>query len=171
MTQTTRMCPVFFVAAALVSGATFTGCGGGSSNGPELAYVEGKVTMDGEPLNGAKIEFVPKGGEGSPAIGTTDENGHFVMRFSLSKEGATVGENVVRIRTAGLEEDEQGNERQVPETVPAKYNANAEENPEMNVTVPAEGKEFNFELSSEGEIVEPDEGGGGGRPTPAQLGC
>ncbi|QDV69103.1 hypothetical protein Poly24_28170 [Rosistilla carotiformis] len=71
------------------------GCGG--PGGPELAHVEGTVTVDGKPIDGASVTFEPAGGR--PSFGITDANGHYVLEFTATREGALLGEHVVRITT------------------------------------------------------------------------
>lgn len=124
---------------------------------PELGYVEGIVTMDDEPLPEAAVEFVPVDRSAPPSYGETQDNGFYVMEYTFNKEGAPVGENIVRISTVDLEEDERGNEVQSLETVPARYNVRAADNPEMHVTVEPGDNVFDFELTSDGEIIQPTE--------------
>jgi hypothetical protein len=47
------------------------GCGGGPTP------VEGVVLLDGRPLEGATINFVPDGGVGEPAVAVTTADGRF----------------------------------------------------------------------------------------------
>ena len=60
------------------------GCGGGFSP------VEGTVTLDGKPLVGASIQFVPQG-TGRDATGGTDSGGHFVMSTTEPRDGVVPG--------------------------------------------------------------------------------
>jgi hypothetical protein len=92
------------------------GCGGGASDTPELGQVSGTVTLDGQPLAGANLEFVPQEG-GRPSVGTTDEAGHYELRYSQDEPGAKVGTHTVSIRTFSYSAPD------VPEKLPAKYNA------------------------------------------------
>jgi hypothetical protein len=52
----------------------FAGCGG-SKTSP----VSGSVLLDGKPLAGATVQFVPQEGKGRDATGGTDASGHFTM--------------------------------------------------------------------------------------------
>ena len=97
------------------------GCGGGDS-GPELADVTGKVTLGGQPLANATVTFIPSGGDGTTASGTTGAEGDYELDYSLSKKGCQPGSYTVRITTAV--EDDDGNLSE--EKVPAKYNAETE---------------------------------------------
>ena len=67
------------------------GCGK-SSTSP----VEGVVSLDGKPLAGASIQFVPQG-TGRDATGETDQNGQFVMSTFSPRDGVMAGEYKVVI--------------------------------------------------------------------------
>jgi hypothetical protein len=71
-----------FVASAMM------GCG---NDGPELAEVTGVVTVDGKPVPGAVLTFVPTGG-GSPSYGGTDTLGKYRLMFTDTKYGAMIGD-------------------------------------------------------------------------------
>ena len=94
-----------------------TGC---FRRGPELAPVTGTVTLDGEPLAGAQVEFKPM--RGNPSYGTTDQLGRYELKYTKDKSGGVVGSHVVRITTQTTVIDESGNEVEVPQRVPEKYN-------------------------------------------------
>lgn len=131
---------------------------------PELAYVEGTVTMDGKPLEGALVTFNSVSG-GRPSYGRTDESGWYEVIYMDGVEGALPGDHVVWISTfrEGNGDSEDPEERKSrKEEVPAQYNINASDNPEMTRTVKAgEDNVINFELKSEGEIIELDDSQGG----------
>ncbi len=79
---------------ALVSGLIFSiGCGGG--DGPELGYVSGKVTLDGQPLAGATVTIQPD--KGAPAIGHVGKDGSYEMEFKVDKPGAPVGTSKILV--------------------------------------------------------------------------
>lgn len=90
------------------------GCGG-----EQFGHVSGKVTLDGEPLAGATVEFSPDGG--SPAYGVTNERGEYKLLFSADQQGATVGQHRVRIFSFN-----EGRPRE-PERVPVKYNRQSDQ--------------------------------------------
>jgi hypothetical protein len=94
------------------------GCGTGN----DLAKVVGKVTLNGQPLEDATVEFQPTASGGSPSSGVTDAKGRYELMYTFSRSGAMPGEHVVSIRTAGTYFDDQGNELERPERVPARYN-------------------------------------------------
>jgi len=123
------------------------GCGAG---GPDIARVEGTVTMDGKPLPRAFVVFIPSGGR--PAAAETDANGKYKLEFSGGRMGAIPGKNRVEINTARQPEyDEAG--KMIPgvkEMVPAKYNRLSTlefevENGKTNIA--------DFELESKGKVI------------------
>src|SRR5437868_6979200 len=65
---------------------TSAGCGG-----PNLSKVEGVVTLDGAPLPGATVSFMPVGG-GRAAAGMTDSAGHFQLSTFRTDDGALAGD-------------------------------------------------------------------------------
>jgi hypothetical protein len=72
-------------AAALLA----AGAGCGSNTG--TVKVQGTVTLDGEPLEGASVTFQPDGKEGRPASGVTDKNGTFQLGTFSTNDGALPG--------------------------------------------------------------------------------
>ena len=76
-----------------------TGCGDG---GPELCEVEGTVTLDGKPLVGAELTFVPQNVPTTMiSYGLTNEAGHYELAFTASKTGAIPATHQVRIDLSG----------------------------------------------------------------------
>jgi hypothetical protein len=79
---------------------------GGCSHRPDLpplAPVSGTVTLDGQPLAGARLEFIPelsKGTKGPPSLGTSDQTGHYELT-TLRQKGAAVGFHKVKIIAEG----------------------------------------------------------------------
>jgi hypothetical protein len=72
---------------ALAAMVMLSGCGGG---GPDVEYVEGKVTLDGTPVEGVTVGFSPTGPlGGTPATGRTDANG--VYRLTATGGGEVGG--------------------------------------------------------------------------------
>ncbi len=72
------------VAVALLGGLA----GGCSSDGPPLAPVHGRVTLDGKPLAGKTVKFVPEPGTpGQGAGATTDADGNYTLL--AARPGAT----------------------------------------------------------------------------------
>jgi hypothetical protein len=136
--------------ALMLLGVVLAGCGAG---GPEIAYVTGKVTMDGKPLPNATVVFVPENGR--PAGATTNEEGEYVLNFAQGRKGAIPGESVIRIMTfRDADQDENGQSIPgAPETVPAEYNT--ESTLTFNVE-PGKNNVANFDLKSGGKIAQRD---------------
>jgi len=129
----------------MVCVVVLAGCGGTRS---DLAKVRGQVKLDGQPLAGAQVQFVPQGGKGVVSLGRTDDQGRYEQMASRSAEGASVGVNQVKITTYEIE-DNGGKLTPVPERVPTKYNAATE----LTVTVEPGSNNFDFELKSAGGKV------------------
>jgi len=110
--------PLRCLALAVVS-LIMAGCGSGG----DLAKVKGKVTLGGQPLEDATVTFQPTSRGSAPSAGQTDAKGRYSLMFTFDTPGAVPGEHTVSIETAGTDFDDQGNEIERPERVPAKYNS------------------------------------------------
>lgn len=65
-------------------------CGCGGRNGP--VAVQGVVLLDGKPVAGATVSFLPAGATGLPATGLTDGQGVFRLTTSGKGDGALPGD-------------------------------------------------------------------------------
>jgi|688.fasta_scaffold28579_4 hypothetical protein len=128
----------------LVSVLAFAGCSGQEG----LGRVSGVVTLDDKPLPNAAVEFTPVDGKGLTSYGKTDSNGAYVTMATRTDKGSAVGENKVRITTYDIL-DEGGKQTRIPEKVPLKYN----ESTELKADVKSGSNTFNFDLKTEGKIV------------------
>lgn len=71
------------------------GCGAGDDL-PPLAPVDGRVTLNGQGVEGAQVLFSPM--KGPTSLGTTDANGAFTLTVSGGKQpGAVVGTHTVKV--------------------------------------------------------------------------
>ena len=68
------------------------GCG---KNGPAMAPVKCRVLLDGKPLEGAAVGFIPVDG-GPVASGLTDAEGFFEL-ITMNRPGAPVGKHTVTV--------------------------------------------------------------------------
>ncbi len=93
------------------------GCG--DSNG-DLARVRGRITLNGEPLKNAIVEFDPE--KGSTSHGETDGSGYYELEFGPGKRGAVIGMHIVRISTRRMYTDDDGTEHEEPEILPPQFN-------------------------------------------------
>jgi hypothetical protein len=116
-----------------------------------MAEVSGTVTMDGQPLSRARVEFSPA--DGSPSMGLTDEQGRYTLRFSRDVEGAMIGDHKITISTyAPANPDAEPPTPEVPEKVPAKYNVKTE----LTKKVEEGSNSIDFPLQSGGEVISPE---------------
>lgn len=130
--------------------ALATGC---TPDGPDIARVVGEVKMDGKPLPGATVVFIPQAG-GRPAVAETDANGNYTLEFSGGREGTIPGVNKVEITTyRRAEVDDTGKPIPgSPEKVPVEYNQSTK------LTFDVEKGKKNvadFELKSGGKVMKP----------------
>ena len=121
-------------------------CGCSSSDG-NIGWVEGVVTLDGAPVEGATVRYYPASGERGSS-GKTDENGHYDLRYTRSQKGAIIGEHKVTISTEVLG-DGYGTDNAPAartESIPKKYLD--PEKTELTKTVASGNNTFNFDLNS-----------------------
>jgi len=121
-----------------------SGCGSGN-----LGTVSGTVTLDGQPLEGAELLFMPTGGGGA-SVGTTDGSGKYTLQHVSRKAGAFIAQHKVSITTAKEIEtaegsDEDGEMEMTPEKLPPKYNSKTN----LTADVKAGSNPIDFELTSE----------------------
>ena len=122
--------------------ALLCGCGGGGSDLPMTAYVEGIVTLDGAPLSDVVVAFQPQGAEGGrAAIGRTGGDGRYVLKFNADIEGAIIGSHKVTVTTPSEAPDPSGIEK---DPIPARYNVNTE----LTADVKPESNDIPFALTS-----------------------
>lgn len=133
--------------AGVVLVGLLAGCGGGDR--PDLAPVSGKVTLDGKPLDGARVIFEPE--EGRPSYGMTNESGEFTIEYATDVPGAVVGSHTVRIRTGIADADDPEAPRPL-ETIPARYNQDST----LKEDVKDEDNSFEFSLESGGPLPTDD---------------
>ena len=147
---------------ALLSGAllllALAGCpgGGASRDLPDLVPVAGTVTLDGEPLPGAEVAFLPTGSTpGTACFGLTDASGRYEIMADADHKGAPAGEFQVAISKWVMEDGSDFHsaeglspmEAAARNLLPPKYSEEAET--ELKATVPAGGSDaINFELIS-----------------------
>jgi hypothetical protein len=85
------------VGATLVVVLPLLICCWGCDGGTPLGSVNGTVTYNGQPLDCAMIEFIPLE-RGHQSVGYTDDNGYYVLQYTLQKEGALLGRHQVRVK-------------------------------------------------------------------------
>lgn len=70
---------------------SLTGCSQGDR--PPIGLVTGKITMDGEPLVGTIVSFMPDSGR--PATGLTDKEGKYQIQYAMGVYGTKIGNNTI----------------------------------------------------------------------------
>ena len=115
-----------------------------------LVEVSGKITLDGEPLEGAAVYFHDRPNR-RYSFGLTDANGRYKLMFDSRKSGVLPGSKEVEITTskiplelsAGSAGDEDG-KPDMTERVPAKYNSESK----LTFDVVKSVSNADFELNS-----------------------
>ena len=131
-----------------------TGCG---PRPIKTEKVTGTVTLDGKPLPGATVGFIPKStSEGNSGYAVTDDDGKFVLQTTLGAAGAgtTVGEysvtvtktDMIKTGTGKNDEGKVIDIQQPKDILPLVY-ANPTKSP-FQVTVQSGENTFDFELKS-----------------------
>ncbi len=92
--------------------------------------ITGQVTLDGEPIRGATIEFLPD--QGVSLLAVADEHGKYEVRGQL-RQSAASATYVVRVTTGGEMLNAAGEAVVVSERVPARYNEQSELKIEVSV--------------------------------------
>ena len=78
----------------LVTLILLAGCGKKSDGN---FFVTGTITQGGQPLDDARVVFIPEGGAGEGASGPTDQDGKFVLTTSSGKEGSGTKPGAYRV--------------------------------------------------------------------------
>jgi len=130
----------------LLAAFSLVGCG---PRGPHLAEVTGIVRLDGEPLPGAQLTFVPAEPGGSTAYGHSDEDGFYRLKFSRDSTGALPGtyKVVVELPNRGEAEALRASGITVPPEgvkLPKKYQKPGE----LTVEVDSRGSIIDLNLTS-----------------------
>ena len=136
-----------FLLALSVLLLCFCGCPGSSGN---VGWVDGVVTLDGDPVGGATVRFYPESG-GRGSSGKTDKNGYYELRYTRSEMGAVIGNHKETVsQEAGLTGDygKKEEKEEVERTpVPRKYSDRKKT--ELSETVESGSNTINLELTSE----------------------
>lgn len=87
------------LAFCLLIVSVLSGCGA-KDDGPGYAPVSGTVTLDGSPVEGAVVTFVPESGSGNTgqiSMGITDSAGQFSLATGTGKVGAAIGNHSIAV--------------------------------------------------------------------------
>ncbi len=150
-----------FVRAAtpVVCLALFVGCSGGgedkwTADREKVVPTTGVVTLDGQPVEGATVNFHSKSKE-LAAYGRTDASGRFTLTTYEATDGAVPGEHVVTVKkvktnTVLNPDDPEADPLSTSEEwlVPKKFASQSTSG--QTATVTEEGdNDFTFELQSQ----------------------
>ena len=115
----------------------------GCHQNADLGTVAGIVTVDGQPLANATVEFIPAEGSETRSSydGTTDESGRYQLHFSAGKAGAAPGAYTVHIWPPEPNDDSPA--RAAPQLLP-QYSARSE----LTATVVAGSNSIDFPLAT-----------------------
>ena len=89
---------------------------------PPTAEVSGTVTLDGQPISGAMILFIPdaqKGTRGASGVAASDEKGHFEVS-TAGVQGALVGSHKIGVEARAKPKNE--TDTMPPSRIPTRYN-------------------------------------------------
>ena len=125
----------------LVALAALLGCG---ASQPTLS---GIVTLDGAPLAGANLSFIPVG-SGAGAAATTGTDGSYEVRTG-SGEGLAAGDYIVTVSANGPPVTRPGSDLPLPGKLltPKKYSTS--QTSDLRASVQTGANELNFELKSD----------------------
>jgi hypothetical protein len=132
--------------AAVIGAAGLAGCFGGG-DGVNLVPVTGTVTLDSQPLAGAKVTFYPASGRLS--AGTTDANGRYALQYAEDRPGALPGPHTVKISILSEPDPDSSDRRRKgpQETLPLIYNTRTNLKVEI---LPDHSEPIDFHLESQG---------------------
>ena len=130
------------------------GCGGPS--GPTLHPVAGHVTMDGTPLSGARVLFIPQGDtQGHGGDGVTGANGEYeITAARLNSKGLPAGTYKIVVTRQRMPDgsipppDVPPIESDAKETVPEPY-SDFRNTPFTATVKPGESTPFDFRVDTD----------------------
>ncbi len=102
----------------VVAGILLVACSG---CGSRMVKVEGRVTLDGKPLNWATVAFIPIEGRGPSGNGLSDSEGHFRLTTFTTGDGVPVGDYKVMVTIAEPPPPMEVNETMTTAQVMAMY--------------------------------------------------
>ena len=134
--------------AILLTSLFLIGCG---EQGPNTHHVEGVVTLNGEPLDGAMLSFHPvTGGENTrSAAGRTNESGGYTLTADtgLQGRGAFAGEYIVTVRKVEHTPVLGGDPRDTTQTLITPRAYSEPNSTPLRATVNPGRNEINFEVT------------------------
>ena len=143
----------------LVSVIFLPGCGKKSDGN---VFVTGTVTQGGQPIEDARVTFIPEGGSGEAAGGPTDQEGKYVLTTSMGKEGSGTKPGAYRVTVSKTkiewdgksylpsmradEGEEPSKDEKVVQLLPRQYSNYASTPFQATVTEKQDDNVFDFDL-------------------------
>ncbi len=125
------------------------GCGG-ISDAPKVVPVKGVVTFKGQPIGKINVSFIPDGGKGQIAEGTSDASGAFQLQTREPGDGAMVGSYKVSFKFVSDVIPDMpgfaGGKQAEPSPIPAKYADESKSGFTATVDGDASKNDFKFDL-------------------------
>jgi hypothetical protein len=118
--------------------------GGGCGPAPKVptAHVSGTVTVNGKPVKGLEVSFVPVE-KIRPAFAMCDDQGRYSAQFLERQMGVPLGPCVVKF---ALYRDS----TRMINLLPVEYHEKAAQNPELTLDIPRQGTTFDYDLKMDG---------------------
>ena len=113
----------------------------GCNQSAKLVPVEGRVTLDGQPVTYGSIRFIPTSGR--PAFANLDEQGRFKL-FTDEHEGCPLGNHVVTLHSS-----KSVTETDIRHFAPSKYETGVTSDITLDVKGP--NKDVVIELKGDGK--------------------
>jgi len=141
--------PTVFFSILLFS--VFAGCSNPEAGAPPGERVSGTVTLDGKPVPGATVIFLPVGSTpGDACTGVTDQSGKYELKNRYGKPAVPVGEYKVTCSVGGGPGSDApaGGAAPAPApsvTIPPRYALEHES--DLKAKVPAGGGTIDFKLT------------------------
>jgi hypothetical protein len=135
---------IAYLGMALVT-MNVAGCTGDGYAELGLVEVTGRVTLDGQPLPGAKVSF--ESDDKRTSIGITDSAGQYKLMYDSQTPGVTPGSKTVRITLADADAEGGGTSEGATvkaEPIPPRYNRQSE----LKADVSQSNRTFNFDLKT-----------------------
>lgn len=141
-----------FTFALLLCLGFLAGCGEDvpTEEVPPLQPVSGTVTVDGEPVQGVAITFVPTTGTGNGAYGATDASGKYDLQYRTGEPGIPAGEymalftKVVQPDGSPIPEGQTAADVNAVDMIPDRYRQM--DGADRRVTVPQGGTTFDYDI-------------------------
>ncbi len=120
--------------------AVLAGC---DSPAISTGEVSGRITINGQPVEGVVVAFIPQS-KTRPAIATTDAAGHYEAQLLADQAGVPLGPCLVQLSLF--------REQEFKNYLPAKFNEQAADNPDLNLVIGEDGLVFDYDIQYDGAL-------------------